>query len=191
MKKTMFRFLVFGLFAVVSLNASAEMNYMYIKYCVGDKYYFSEKVGDFYVSWSWMEPYTCIDYEIDAFPNDNENSTHTGELVRVAWGPSFNLSGLQEGDVLGVYGMGDTGACISWQGTNSVYETVVEVNSDGKFWFHVCAGSTAGVRTFGPLFYWWRNFEDFECGAREQINWNLVWGWGAWSWPYPTPIWPN
>lgn len=184
MKKTMLRSLIVGLFAVVSLNTSAVMNNDYMYYYFDKPY--SGSLGVFNElgtseSGTWMNPNSFATFEIDAFPYDNYD--RTGCMVRVVWGPNFSHSGFYEGDEAGVYGVNDTGADILFQGTHAVYETLVEVDSEGHFWLGINSGPTDGVRYFGTIFYWAQYLEDSFFGGPGVVDWDAIWGWSAWSGP--------
>lgn len=176
MKKTMLRSFIIGLFAVVSFNASAYLNIEYLKSCVGEN-----NLGQIYTAVS-IAPYSSYYFEVDAYPNDNYD--HTGDLVRVVWGPSFYHSGFGEGDSFGVYGVGDGGADMLYRGTGSVDEILVEVDSEGHFWMCINTGPTAGYREFGTICYWNPYFENYTAGmdyfGHLPLNWNVAWGWSPW-----------
>ncbi len=174
MKKSVFRSLIIGLFTISAVNVSAEMNYQYLS----DHFFnFTYNYGlpGFYISGEMMEANTDYYYEVDAFPNDDYD--HTGDMVRVVWGPYFFQQGFFQGDNVYICHRDETGYYQDtqvWLGTNSIYETMIYVAPNGKFGIRVSTGQTAGVRYFGggPILYW---PEFWEYSEGEPV-WNTVWG---------------
>ncbi len=175
MKKTVFRSLIVGLFAFVSLNASAGMNWDYLQ----ENFETADgNLPGFHVSCQWLDAYSGAQYVVDAFPYDEGNVDHTGELVRVVWGPYFYESGFYPGDCVYVRGS-DGNYTEIWLGTNAIYQTIIPVSPDGTFDVFINSGSTAGYRYFGggPIVFWPLWLEFARVGG--EPNWNVVWGWAT------------
>jgi hypothetical protein len=184
MKKTIFRSFVVGLFAVVSLNASAYVNTSYIRYCIQDPGPNYFRLHEFF-SCNWMDANSYELFEVDMYNDPNDNADHSGELIRIVWGPDF-ASNFEPDDQVFVFGREDYWYDMTFQGTHAEFQTVVELDYYGKFYIVVWSGSTAGYRCFNyPVYYYRKMFENNDSVYDGCVpNWRVAWGWESWTTPY-------